>query len=236
MEFANHAGFAQRADKSPSVRVQGSIVDVEADHITVLGRNSHGFGWPGCESASEIKEAKISSVCSTAHVRRRTIDHEPVVRFGANLETWASLQLFSYGSPSEEAIRVIPIGRLGEVQAVEPAADGRVLDRLEAHIGEPQFAGAGEPDLELGSLGCGVLGLEDDGVRLPFGFGREILVLEQRLPVGCILHGPSDLLARQALGPGSQRQPIPLAAPDGQFVLGDHDLRRAWPRPRRAAP
>ena len=65
-------------------------------------------------------------------------------------------------SPPEEAVGVIPFGRAGEVEAVEPAADGRVLNRLEAHIGQPQFAGAGEPDLELGPFGRGVLGLEDE--------------------------------------------------------------------------
>ena len=71
-------------------------------------------------------------------------------------------------SPPEEAVGVIPLRRLGEVEAVEPAADGRVLDRLEAHIGQPELAGAGEPDLELGAFGRCVLGLEDERVRLPF--------------------------------------------------------------------
>jgi hypothetical protein len=38
VKFANHSGFVQRAD-----------------HVAVLGRNAHGFGWQGSEPASEIK-------------------------------------------------------------------------------------------------------------------------------------------------------------------------------------
>ena len=75
-------------------------------------------------------------------------------------------------------------------------------------------------------FGRRVLGLEDERVRLPFRFGREVLVVEQRLPVGRILHGPGDVPGGQTLGSGSQRQPIPLAAADGHLVLSDHDFRR----------
>jgi len=41
------------------------------------------------------------------------------------------------GSPSEEAIGVVPFGGPGEVEAVEPAAGTWVRDRLQAHVGEP---------------------------------------------------------------------------------------------------
>jgi len=55
-----------------------------------------------------------------------------------------------------------------------------------------------------------------------------LLVVEQRLPIGCILHCSGDILCIR-LGSGSQRQPIPLAALDGQIVLSDHDLRSLGP-------
>lgn len=129
-------------------------------------------------------------------------------------------------SPSEKAIGVVPRGGPGEVKAVKPASGGRVLDRLQAHIGQPQFAGAVEPDLELGPCGCGVPGLKDKRIRLPLRAGREVFVVEQGCPVGCVLDSPIDFPCCQALGPGSQRHPIPLSTPDGQFVLGDHDFRR----------
>lgn len=44
-------------------------------------------------------------------------------------------------SPSEEAIGIIPLDRPCELQAVEPAAEGRGTDRFETHIGDPEFAG-----------------------------------------------------------------------------------------------
>ena len=44
-------------------------------------------------------------------------------------------------------------------------------DRFEAHIADPEFAGAGEPDLELRALRRDVLGSEDerDGLPIPLG-------------------------------------------------------------------
>src|SRR5512133_3441944 len=115
-----------------------------------------------------------------------------------------SLRLQDNELPAEEAIGVIPLRGLGEVQAITPATVSRVLDRFETQIGEPQFATAGEPDLKFSSLVRTFLGLDSERDCFPCFLGCEVLIIEETFPVGCILHCPTDFFSSETLGSGSQ--------------------------------
>ncbi len=79
------------------------------------------------------------------------------------------------------------------------------------------------PQLELCSFRHIGVRFNNELERLPLIGRSEVLIVEQRFPTGCVLHGKLNAPALHAFGSGSNGDFVPLTAAHRDVVLGQHE-------------